>query len=100
MCFSEDILYIYEHSDQKLPCESIPLRFGRCKRVRKICCDRPHAIEILLINYPIILAPADCSQEEKWFNALSYSMTGVSYINIIFKLHVIQFFQLFKVKNT
>jgi hypothetical protein len=46
--------------------------------VKKICTDRPYSIEILLINYPIILAPADCSQEEKWFNALSYAMTGVS----------------------
>jgi len=53
--------------------------------VRKISSDRPHTIEILLINYPLILAPADCSQEEKWFNALSYAMTGVSYIK--FKLH-------------
>jgi len=48
--------------------------------VRKICSDRPYSIEIMLINYIIILAPADCSQEEKWFNALSYSLTGVRYI--------------------
>lgn len=78
MCFSEDILYIFEDPDQKLPCESIPLKFGRCKKVKKICCDRPHSIEISLINYPIILAPANCSQEEKWFNALSCSMVVVS----------------------
>uniref|UniRef100_A0A2S2P3E9 Pleckstrin y domain-containing family M member 2 n=2 Tax=Schizaphis graminum TaxID=13262 RepID=A0A2S2P3E9_SCHGA len=83
---SEDILYIFEHPDQKLPCESIPLRFGRCKRVKKICTDRPYSIEILLINYPIILAPADCSQEEKWFNALSYAMAGHKNLNIESKL--------------
>lgn len=77
-CFSEDILYIFEDPNQVLPCESIPLKFGRCKKVRKICCDRPHTIEISLINYSIILAPANCSQEEKWFNALSYAMVGVS----------------------
>jgi len=46
--------------------------------VRKISCDRPHTIEILLISSPIILAPADCGQEEKWFNALSYAMIAVS----------------------
>lgn len=77
-CFSDDNLYIFKDPDKKLPCESIPLRFGRCKKVRKICCDRPHSIEILLINCPIILASADCSQEEKWFNALNCAMIGVS----------------------
>ncbi|XP_022161201.1 uncharacterized protein LOC111027230 [Myzus persicae] len=83
---SEDILYIFEHPDQKLLCESIPLRFGRCKKVKKIRCDRPHSIEILLINYPIILAPADCSQEEKWFNALSSSLAGHKNLNVESKL--------------
>ncbi|XP_025414368.1 uncharacterized protein LOC112686353 isoform X2 [Sipha flava] len=71
---SKDILYISDDPDRNSLCESVPLRFGRCKKVRKICCDRPHSIEILLINYSIILAPADCSREEKWFNALSYSL--------------------------
>lgn len=71
-------MFIFEDPDQKSPSESIPLRFGRCKKVRKINCDRPHAIEVLLINSPMILAPADCSQEEKWFNALSQTMIGVS----------------------
>lgn len=77
-CFSEDVLYIFKDPDQKSPCETIPLRFGRCKKVSKIQCDRPHSIEVSLINGPIILAPADCNQEEKWFNALSCAMIGVS----------------------
>lgn len=71
-------MYIFNDPEQKSPCESIPLRFGRCKRVRKIKCDRPHSIEILLINYPLILAPADCSQEEKWFDSLNYAIMSVS----------------------
>lgn len=78
LCFSDDVLYIFEDPDQKFLCESIPLKFGRCLRVRKISCDRPHTVEILLINSQIILAPADCSKEEKWFNALSYAMIAVS----------------------
>lgn len=76
--FSEDNLYIFKDPDEKLPCKSIPLRFGRCKNVKKICSDRPHSIEISLVTSPIILAPADCNQEEKWFNALTHAMTGVS----------------------
>lgn len=88
-CFSDDILYIFEDPDQKLSCESIPLRFGRCKKVRKIHCDRPHSIEIQLISYSIILAPADCSQEEKWFNALNYAITAVSKIPFQFDMQYI-----------
>lgn len=83
--FSKDNLYIFKDPDQKLPCESIPLRFGRCKKVKKICCDRPHSIEISLVGSPIILAPADCNQEDKWFNALNHAMIGVRQL-FVYKL--------------
>ncbi|XP_050520202.1 uncharacterized protein LOC126893764 [Daktulosphaira vitifoliae] len=72
VCLRNDILYIFNDSSNDLPIETIPLRFGRCKNIRQINCDRPYSIEITLVNCSIIFATADCHQEEKWLNALNY----------------------------
>ncbi|XP_050424227.1 uncharacterized protein LOC126835593 [Adelges cooleyi] len=82
----DDILYVFNEPADIVPLESIPLRFGRCKNVQQINCDRPHSVEIQLVSNSMILATADCHQEEKWINALNRALTGIKDCNGTTKL--------------